>query len=299
MHRKSFDPRRYIDEVAFWLRLSKYFYKAFDLSRNLGPQYFLINSLLEAPKRTSTVSDLSTTLQTFSAIGKNATSDISILLEDLRKLQYVKILAKSEAGEEAIELRTTKTERYLPAEATVQIRPELELGRADYTGQVMEELFGREVSDAQSAASSIIMQKTFEFVVTKYLPNWSELLEHISVHSAALGKTGKGAIKKKLLASTEYFILLHCLWEASLQRGGIREVSLKRLKASADFARPIKLSKFTTCILFLESQNVVRRKAELVQLDARLDIFFDEYAVKFVEMRPMLRDHLSRNLCLY
>ncbi|HUO50279.1 MAG TPA: hypothetical protein VMU25_01815 [Candidatus Paceibacterota bacterium] len=293
MQANNLEPLAVRDEIAFWSKLSRHFYKAFDLERNPGPQYFLINTLLDSDAPLS-VGGLISALQLYGALGLNGISDVSSMLEDLRKLGYVKLFHHRRDGQ-PFELVVMKDNRYLPTSATVHLEPKIAIARAQYIYLVLEELFGRTYAEAHRNEDELLMRYIFKFIVEKYLPNWTALLRELSAKAVITDKKhSRGVINKKLVASTEYFVLLHCLWDVALESGPDTAVTSSRLKALAGFVRPIKDSKFSSCLRLLKEARLVLEERRSVRLNPELLDAFREYASQLTTMRSMLKERLSR-----
>lgn len=81
--------RQIAREIAFWLKLSNFFYKAFKVQRHLGPQWFMIDVLVAHPTIT-----LGALLDEFPAEAKkrkHAYNELSVYVDDLRELSLVDV----------------------------------------------------------------------------------------------------------------------------------------------------------------------------------------------------------------
>ena len=288
---RSQSVQEFLREARFWLALPRIFSDAFPVERLGGRQYFLINELLNPEVKTHTVSSVMSALQNVKATRSNAINDVTLLLDDLCELDFVRTILGG------VELRRDpKLLKYFPVEATVEVEPALLEAGQPYIRDLVALLFGNKASDdLDETDTAPLMAATYSFMVKTYVPTWTNLLRDIALELAPLNGKDTAKVQQTLTASSEYFILLHVLWARRMEGDDLAGLTRARLGGKSNFSRPMKGPTFETCLKFLIGAYIVlRTPSKTFRLNGRLERLFEAYAKALIPMRIQLESELRK-----
>jgi len=236
-----------VQEIRAWLTLSKLFYRAFQIQRHLGPEWFVINCLLVPSDETLSTSDADNSivfrdmLKALPAAFLKRSSknhELSVCLSHLRDLRHIDLLEPENP-------RGTKR-KSLPVATRITVRPKLSTAAHRYVRSVLREWYGPEFSASFSARHLEIIVLLYEFGKTTFLEAWAKLLNSL-VKTSPTSSRAREAFVNSMIGSTEYFVLLFSLWEMSLVGDDDEGYRMDMLLALHLFTRHIEDTTLQDC----------------------------------------------------
>jgi hypothetical protein len=204
-----------LKEIRMWLTLSKLFYRAFQIKRHLGPEWFVINSLLDPSNMGTTEFSVRNLLKTMPVpVHKKSSKnhDLSGCLDHLRELHHIEVLEPpSYTHSRGLGARSS----FLVA-TKIKLRQKLLKATHRYVRGVLREFYGAEFAKKHSVRYVDIMGVLYEFGKDTFMDYWGKLLKKLASNSSIPGRTIRDAFFDEMLGSTEYFVLLFSLWEMRL-----------------------------------------------------------------------------------
>ena len=280
---------RYVAEVTFWLNLSNYFYESFiQVKRHPGPLWFVINVIARQADDERTFGRVLDRLDEFRLFGRNGQSDLTNWLEHLRERGYVEVFDTSVVPN--VEVKHPQADKKVfHVDHEIQLTELFESAYLGYVQRLCEELFGWQSRRYAESKSLLIFNEVFEFMRTKYVPLWNSFLDALAV---ATKPENSAPMRKELVGSAEYFVLLHVLWAARLRGGNSKQLSQHAILQRCHRVRALSEVILRGCIELLQENGLIEEEKGRHSLSASCVPAYEAYGVRFLQMRSELKSHL-------
>jgi hypothetical protein len=278
------------EEIEAWLQSSACFDELFPVPRHLSPQWFIINELL-LHARGDGITFRNLLAETPSDAfhrGRSPNQRLSVCLNALRV--DMKMLSISEGGKEV-----ENPESSFPVTVTIKITKKMEDAARKYSKAVLRNFYGRHFADEFEGRLLDVMATIYEFATKTFINDWPAGI------TALVSLSGSAAVRKKLhkemIASSEYFALIHILWRAKLQDEDSEGFTRDRIRRRAGRIRSAEDVRWDECIDILAAHEVLESVSEecLRLGDAQAQALSD-YGSKLITYRSRLRSDLEKLL---
>ena len=200
--------RRHIRHL---LQLSSEFYGAFRIEKHRGALWFLLNLIWDMPDEKRRVSLLRRRLRNIKHVFReNEVSDITTFLKYLRSKKLISLTL--DGAEPKL---TSKPRQYVTDGTEIRVTPKFHRAVTVYVESVVADLFDSERRDAAVRAAPQLMRSIYKFMLENYIGLWEGLLRQIASRAIS-DEDDAERFAGELVRSTEFFILLHVMWERTL-----------------------------------------------------------------------------------
>ncbi len=152
------------------------------------------------------------------------------------------------------------------------------------------------------------MNEIYEFIREKYVGRWNEFLHQISRFSSPEEEKTFDWVRRQMIGSTEYFVLLHILWAARLRDEDRAGLSLHTITERCQRLRALSDGIIANNVQFLAKNGLLeasvgeRPAPILVEGPYRLKdaclAAFDQYSSEFLPMREAFKARLQQKFHL-
>lgn len=291
-----------VTEIRAWLLLSNLFFRAFQIQKHLGPEWFVINSLLAPAKgRKAQSEDRSIPLIAFSdllnglpgAAHKHSSKnhDLSACLEHLRELGHIEIF-------ESKKRTLLKGRSAFPVHKThIKVQQKLVNATRRYTRACLREFYDLEFAEPFDSRFVELMRVLYDFGRTTLFTEWVTLLTRLARESPLV--QARDAFEHDMVGSSEYFVLLLALWELKLLNDDDEGYRREMLLSLHRFTRQSRDTVLKRCVDQLTKHKVLEQvplpdQEPHYRLSRRHDAAFEVFGNELASFRSALRSQLEK-----